>query len=107
GAATGAGFRAGNIIETTTPDTPAAPHSVEVIQPSSGGSGKLVNEYTYQPAPTVTLVNPASGPTGGSQVVTIYGTNFLGASLVTFGGTAALSFTVVDSKTITATTPGH
>ena len=50
---------------------------------------------------------PGHRPDRGSQVVTIYGTNFLGASLVTFGGTAALSFTVVDSKTITATTPGH
>lgn len=106
-AATGVSFSGSNIIATTPAYSPAGPQSVEVIQPGSGGSGKLVNGYTYQDTATVTLVNPASGSTAGGQAVTIYGTNFLGASLVTFGGTAAVPFTVVDSKTITATTPAH
>lgn len=59
--------------------------------------------------PTVTNVNPSSGPTSGGTPVTITGTNFVnGASLaVTFGGTAATSVTWVSSTQITCNTPAH
>jgi len=56
-------------------------------------------------APTVTSVSPNSGyPTGGLSV-TISGTNFTGATSVTFGGNQANSFTVDNPTTITAVTP--
>jgi YVTN family beta-propeller protein len=55
--------------------------------------------------PTVTLVSPSSGTTAGGTAVTITGTNFTGATQVTFAGVAAPSFTVVNATTITATTP--
>ena len=54
--------------------------------------------------PTVTSVNPNSGSPAGGNTVTITGTNFTGATSVTFGGAAA-SFTVVNATTITATVP--
>jgi|GEM_PF-3023375 len=57
------------------------------------------------PAPTVTAVNPANGPTAGGTSVTIMGTSFTGATAVTIGGTAATDVTVVNATTITATTP--
>ena len=53
----------------------------------------------------VTSVNPGSGPTAGGNTVTIAGTSFTGATAVTFAGTAASSFTVVNATTITATVP--
>ena len=39
--------------------------------------------------------------------MTITGTNFTGATAVTFGGTAATGVTVVNATTITAVTPAH
>ncbi|MGB6686415.1 MAG: IPT/TIG domain-containing protein, partial [Terracidiphilus sp.] len=42
---------------------------------------------------------------GGGTAVTITGTNFAAGATVTFGGTAASNVVVVNSTTITATTP--
>ena len=56
--------------------------------------------FTYLPPPTITSFSPTSGKTG--QAVTITGTNFTGATAVSFGGTAATSFNVVSPTTITA-----
>ncbi len=59
------------------------------------------------PAPSVTSVSPNSGPAGGGTAVTVSGSNFLAGASVSFGGSAASSVTVVNSTTITATTPAH
>src|SRR5207244_3736115 len=53
-------------------------------------------------APTITSFAPTSGPVGTS--VTISGTNFTGATTVTFNGVSA-SFTVTSATTIQATVP--
>jgi hypothetical protein len=50
---------------------------------------------------SITSFTPSNGPAG--TVVTITGSNFTGATSVTFGDTAATSFTVVSSTRITAT----
>src|SRR5262245_65800146 len=55
--------------------------------------------------PTVTNVNPNTGPTSGGTSVTITGTNFSGVTAVTFGSNAAGSFTVDSAAQITATSP--
>ncbi|MBK9087653.1 MAG: IPT/TIG domain-containing protein [Holophagales bacterium] len=57
--------------------------------------------------PTVSDINPSSGTTAGGTTVTITGTNFTGATAVTFGVTAATSYTVNSATQITATTPAH
>jgi len=51
-------------------------------------------------SPTITSFTPTSAATG--ETVTITGTNFTGATAVSFGGTAATSFIVVNATTITA-----
>jgi len=56
-------------------------------------------------APTVTSISPTYGPLSTGTTITITGTNFTGATGVTFGGTAANSFSVVSSTEITATSP--
>ena len=55
---------------------------------------------------TVTGLSPASGPAGGGGVA-IYGTNFTGASAVTFGGVAASEFDVMSATEIMAEAPAH
>jgi hypothetical protein len=57
------------------------------------------------PAPTVTAVSPASGPTTGGTSVTVTGTGFTGASAVKFGTVAATTFTVNSATQITAGAP--
>jgi IPT/TIG domain len=57
------------------------------------------------PAPTVTQVNPTSGPTAGGTTVTITGTSVTGATGVAFGATAATSVMVKSATQITATAP--
>jgi hypothetical protein len=64
--------------------------------------------YGYPPCPpTVTSVAPDRGSTDGAITVTITGTNFTGATDVSFGGTPATSFVVVNDTTITAVVPAH
>jgi len=55
--------------------------------------------------PTVSSVSPNGGSTAGGTAVTITGTNFAAGATVTFGGTTAAKVVVVNSTTITATTP--
>lgn len=57
--------------------------------------------------PTVTAISPAIGRTTGGTSVTITGTNLFSASSVTIGGVAVTNMTVVNTTTITATTPVH
>ena len=91
-------------ITATTPAGTAGTASVIVTTP--GGSNSANSLYTYvTPAPTVTAVSPTSGSTAGGTSVTLTGTNFTGATGVTFGGSAATNVSVVNATTITATTP--
>src|SRR5262249_51195678 len=55
--------------------------------------------------PFVSSVSPNSGSVGGGTAVTITGTNFATGATVTFGSTSATNVVVVNSTTITATTP--
>lgn len=56
-------------------------------------------------APVVSSVFPTAGPLAGGTSVTITGSGFTGATAVSFGGTAASAFTVVNDTSISATTP--
>ncbi len=77
-----------------------------VISPGSGSPNLLL--YTGfiggggTPPPTISGFSPTSGAVGSS--VTITGTNFTGATSVTFNGQSA-SFSVVTSTQINATVP--
>lgn len=55
--------------------------------------------------PTLTSITPSNGTVSGGTSVTLAGTDFTGATGATIGGVAATDFTVVDSTTITMTTP--
>ncbi len=57
--------------------------------------------------PIVSNVNPGTGLAAGGLAVTVTGAGFTGATGVTFGGTAATAVVVVNSNTITCTTPAH
>ncbi len=52
------------------------------------------DQFTYVAGLAVTGMSPTSGPAAGGTTVTITGAAFTGATSVSFGATAASSFTV-------------
>ena len=102
-AATNVVVVSGTQITATTPVGSAG--AVTVTVTVSGQAGSLATGFTYVVAPTVSSVSPNSGPAAGGTAVTITGTNFAAGATVTFGATAATNVVVVNSTTITATTP--
>jgi hypothetical protein len=54
---------------------------------------------------TVTSIWPASGHAAGGSGIAVIGTHFTGATAVTFGLTAATSFTIISDTLITANAP--
>jgi kumamolisin len=57
--------------------------------------------------PTIAFVSPTAGPVGGGIPVIIQGGRFFGCSLVSFGGTDATDFFVIDDSQIQVTLPEH
>ena len=94
-------------ITAVSPATSAAVARLVVVTTPAGTTANVpAADFTYIGAPTITSLSPNSGPTTGNTTVTITGTNFTGATAVTFGGAGpAKSFTVVSSTEITAVSP--
>lgn len=92
---------------TITATAPAGVGVVDVTVTTPNGTSATgpADRFTYLSPPSVTGLSPAAGPTGGGTSVVLTGTNFTGATAVTFGGTAASSFTVDSATQITATAP--
>jgi len=66
---------------------------------------KLDSSGNMVSAPTVFSISPSSGPTTGGTSITVTGTAFTGAKVVSFGSSAASSYTVNSDTQITATAP--
>lgn len=67
--------------------------------------GELAFNAQVQPPPTIATSSPATGSFLGGTSVTITGTDLIGASGVSFGGTPASTFTVNSESQVTAVTP--
>ncbi|MFZ9156432.1 MAG: IPT/TIG domain-containing protein, partial [Schleiferiaceae bacterium] len=74
--------------------------SVSVTTPGTLATNATLAGFTYAPAPTISYFSPIRANAG--TTITIKGTNLSSTSAVSFGGTAAYSFTVVDNNTVTA-----
>lgn len=92
---------------TLTVDTPAgtAGQVDVVVTHPVAGSDTETNGFTYVAAPSITNVNPNTGPVAGGTSVTISGTGFTGVTSVTFDGVAGTSLNVSNDTTLTITTP--
>ncbi|HEY5516346.1 MAG TPA: IPT/TIG domain-containing protein, partial [Pengzhenrongella sp.] len=88
---------------------PGTPYHVRAYATSAVGTGYGSDRTfaTLYLPPVVSGVSPEIGGIAGGTTVTITGTAFRIGAAVTFGGTAALSVSFVDSATLTAVTPAH
>jgi MBG domain/IPT/TIG domain len=63
--------------------------------------------FTTLVVPVVAAISPASGPSAGGTSITITGKGFTNATIVSFGSTAAASYTVISATQIAAvSSPG-
>ncbi|HVO84772.1 MAG TPA: IPT/TIG domain-containing protein, partial [Syntrophobacteria bacterium] len=92
-----------NSATQVTATVPAGAVTGKIRVTTPAGFGESVANFTLIAAPTVTNFNPLSGAVGASVVIA--GTNFTGATGVSFGGVAATTFTVNSATQITATVP--
>jgi large repetitive protein len=93
--------------EELTVTSPPGTGQVDVYVQNQGvsSSQSTADQFFYGSAPAVTGLSPAGGSAAGGDSVTISGSGFTGASVVTFGGAPAASFTVDSDSQITATSP--
>lgn len=66
-----------------------------------------IGAFEPQAPPTLTAMNPTSGPVAGGSSVTLIGAGFLPGVTVTFGANPAITVTVINPTTITVTTPAQ
>ena len=102
----------GSLTVTAPPDGNTAPpgYYMLFILNSNGVpsvASPVLLSSSVVPAPTVGSISPASGTISGGTGVAISGAGFLAGATVSLGGTAATGVTVVNSTSITATTPAH
>ena len=92
-----------NSATQVTASVPSGATTGKISVTTPNGSATSTGSFTITSAgPTIGDFNPTSGQVGTS--VTISGTNFTGATAVSFNGTTA-SFTVNSAAQITATVP--
>jgi len=94
-----------DITNTANWVNPTAPGTAYNFSLGFGANNITQFNLDNTTVPTVMALSPTSGPTSGGTSVTIIGTNFSGATAVTFGATAATGFTVNSATQITATAP--
>ena len=93
-----------NSATQITAVAPSGTGAVSVSVTTPGGTSNTVG-YTYVAAPALTAVSPSQGPTSGGTAVILTGTGLTGATAVSFGSSAASSFTVNSATQITAVAP--
>ncbi len=89
-------------ISTSVP-TGAATGVIKVTAGGVTATSSTNFTVTTPPPPTITSFSPTTGPVG--TPVTITGTNFTGASAVTFFNGVAAAYTVTDSQHISTSVP--
>ncbi|MFN5026249.1 MAG: IPT/TIG domain-containing protein [Bacteroidota bacterium] len=89
-----------NSTTTITATVPAGASTGAITVVNGSGTGTSGTNFTVTLPPTISGFSPSSGGVGSTVVIT--GSNFTGATAVSFNGTAAASYTVNSSSQITA-----
>jgi len=98
----------GTSISFDVPSRNYLPGPTDITVNAQGNGMTTVRRgYTFIAAPTITGVDTSAGPVAGGTPVKITGTNFTGATSITFAGAPPVSPTVVNDTEISAVTPAH
>jgi len=94
-------------FDATTPGT----FFYACTRPTCGAGHDTMNgEFTVNgdsTVPSITSIEPDSGPTAGGTLVTIEGAGFDGSGTVSFGGVMAGDLNVLNANALTCRTPPH
>ena len=94
-------------IRARSPSQEAGVVDIQVINPD-GQFATASTAYAYViPAPTLSAVIPAQGPTSGGTVILLTGSGFREGASVTVDGVEASNCTVNGTTSISCTTPPH
>jgi hypothetical protein len=77
---------------------------IDVVLMGQGALSDITNPLGSA-VPVITSLSPATAGTAAGGIITIFGQKFTGATGVSFGGTAATNFVVINDGTIAATKP--
>ena len=94
-----------NSIAATAPAESAGTVDVTVASASGSSTTSAADQFTFVAAPTITNLDPNSGPLTGGGYTTITGTNFIDVTGVSFGDQPT-SYLVNDATSINAYIPG-
>jgi len=92
-------------ITAISPAGTAGTVNVTVTTPAGTSPTVPADRFTYVPPPIIKKLSPKAGPAAGATAVTITGSNFDGATAVSFGAHSAAEFTVNSQTSITAVSP--
>jgi peptidoglycan/xylan/chitin deacetylase (PgdA/CDA1 family) len=95
-------------IIATTPQHPAGVFDVTVASADHGRSSPVAaDRFRFVRAPTISAVDPASGPTAGGRKIRILGTGFVDLKKVHIGRMVVTPNRVIGATRIWVTTPPH
>lgn len=103
--AAGSGKLAEAVSESITGLAPDTTYHYRLVATNGDGTREGQDMSFTTAKPTVTGLDPGSGPSVGGTAVTISGTDLAGATKVMFGPTPAESFTVRSPTSISAVSP--
>jgi hypothetical protein len=71
---------------------------IRVVTPGGVSPEVPADDFIYGGVPAITRISPVAGSVDGGTVVTIFGSGFVGATSVTFGGKTVTPFYVSESE---------
>jgi hypothetical protein len=112
GAVNATSYTVDSATQITAVSPVGSPGYVDITVTTPGGTSPHIGADTFQylaatttGAPSIGGLSLTSGPAAGGSPVTIYGSNFTGATAVQFGAVNATSYTVDSATQITAVSP--
>jgi hypothetical protein len=94
-----------SITATSPPGTLFTLADVAVTDPEGSSTLPDAFLYSFNPAPSISTVEPATGTVGGGAEVTISGASVVGVTDVQFDGVSGTALEIVSATTLTVLTP--
>jgi hypothetical protein len=94
-------------LSVTVPRHAAGTVDVRVTTGNGTSARARTDHFGYIARPTVRTISPHSAYTTGGSVITIHGSNFVGATRVLFGRVSTSRVRVLSSTSLRVTAPAH